>query len=100
MLSLEARSVDEAKPPAAPVKRYNTRNRASRPDATSVTPTNLNEDETQESSEVEPSLRGRGEDRDDAPPNARRNRSTSAKSKKEKDLTGGHADITQFLSPK
>jgi hypothetical protein len=99
MLSLEARGVDEAKPPAAPVKRYNTRNRASRPDATSVTPTNLNEDETQESSEVEPSVRGRGEGRDDAL-NARRNRSTSAKSKKEKDLTGGHADITQFLSPK
>jgi regulator of replication initiation timing len=99
MLSLEAREVDEAKPPAAPVKRYNTRNRASRPDATGVTPTNLNEDQTHESSEVEPSVRGREEGRDDAP-NVRRNRSNSAKSKKEKDLTGGHADITQFLSPK
>jgi hypothetical protein len=99
VLSVEGCEVDEAVIPTAPIKRYNTRNRASRPVASSVTPMNLNESATQESSEVEPSVRGKSEEAEEVQGNQAK-RSNSKGKKKEKDLTGGHGNITQFFGPK
>jgi hypothetical protein len=97
-ISVEGCAVDEAAPPAAPVKRYNTRNRAPRPDASDVTPTNLNANATEASSEVESSVRGRSEQVEEM--QGTQKKRISSKGKKEKDLTGGHGNITHFFDPK